>query len=208
MDKEYWKKYYSSNEVPPTPSPFAIFILENFLNEKETLIEFGCGNGRDSIFFANNNINVIAIDQCKNEINKLKKENHLKNLKFIFSDFTKLDWIDTFDNIYSRFTLHAIKEEEENSVIDWAKKHLNKDGKILIEARGLKNELFGLGDPVKNEENAFIYDNHYRRFIDLNKIKEKLEKNDFEIILAKEEINFAPFKNENQKFIRIIGIKK
>ena len=50
-DKEYWTNYYADNSKPTDASTFAEFILP-YLDENKDLIELGCGNARDSIFFS------------------------------------------------------------------------------------------------------------------------------------------------------------
>lgn len=208
MEKEYWENYYKSKSITSQPSLFAKFVLKNHIRSQSSLIEFGCGNGRDAKFFAENSINVLAVDQCEKEISYLAQENNHNNLKFNCDDFTSLNCIDSFDNIYSRFTLHSIKEKEEDAVIEWAHEHLNLGGKLLIEARGQKNELFKLGVPVLGEPNAYIFEDHFRRFINMGEFCKKLEAVGFEIILAEEKSGFAPFKDTDYIFIRIIAVKK
>ncbi len=211
MDKEYWEKYYKHQGAPLESSPFAQFVLDNHLRSEHSLIELGCGNGRDSIFFASHGINVVAIDQCEEEIKILIEKNDLSTLNFISADFTKLKKLETFDHVYSRFTLHSISEKEEDEVIKWAYKNLKEGGKILIEARGKKNEFYKLGEPVKGETDSYIYEGHYRRFIDIDKLVAKLKSIGFEIVMAEEKSGFAPSNKANQanqKFIRVIATKK
>jgi cyclopropane fatty-acyl-phospholipid synthase-like methyltransferase len=211
MDKEYWKKYYKHEGAPLESSLFAQFVLDNHLRGEDSLIELGCGNGRDSIFFASHGINVVAVDQCEEEIKILIEKNSLSTLNFISADFTKLKELETFNYVYSRFTLHSISEKEEDRVINWAYKNLKLGGKILIEARGKKNEFYKLGESVPGEPDAYIYENHYRRFIDIDKLISKLESVGFKIVAAEEKSGFAPSNKLNQadqKFIRVIASKK
>ena len=207
MYKEYWEKFYKSKMSLSKPSLFAKFVLKNYIKENNLLIELGCGNGRDSFYFAHYGINIIAIDQCESEIRILNKKNNMLNLKFIYEDFSKFDIIKSVNHIYSRFSFHSISEKAEDKVIKWAYKKLQKNGNLLVEARGTKNELFKLGDPVPGEINAYIYDGHYRRFIDIEKFCEKLKSIGFIIRLAKEQFGFAPLSNTNYKFIRVIASK-
>jgi len=207
MEKEYWENYYKLQNVTLQPSLFAKFALKNHVKTGSSLIELGCGNGRDAKFFAANIIDVLAVDQCEDEISFLSKKNNYNNLKFKCGDFTCLGDIGLFDNIYSRFTLHSISEKEESQVIEWAYNHLNGGGMLLIEARGQKNELFKLGQSVPGDPSAYIYDNHYRRFINIEKIWEKLKMKRFEIISAEEKSGFAPFGGSDHVFIRIIASK-
>lgn len=208
MDKKYWKNYYEMQNVPLQASLFAQFVLENYVKEGNSMIEFGCGNGRDSFLFGDHGVDVLAIDQCENEISVLKEKNNISNIRFICDDFTKLGEAGLFDNVYSRFTLHSITEKEESDVIKWAYEHMKNDGRILIETRGKKNELYKLGNPVQGESDAYIYDGHFRRFIDINKLYEKLTDIGFDVVLAKEDPGFAPFGETDYHFIRMIAVKK
>ncbi|MCF6276323.1 MAG: class I SAM-dependent methyltransferase [Candidatus Magasanikbacteria bacterium] len=206
MDTKYWENIYKNGSIIKKPSLFAKFVLNKHIKDNASLIELGCGNGRDAIFFASNNINVLAVDQCKNKISELNS-NKYKNLIFKAGDFTKLNKFGTFDNIYSRFTLHSITEKEENNLFLFVNSCLNKDGKIFIEVRGEKNGLFKVGKPVIGEINAFIYNGHFRRFLNINNICKKLESIKLRIISAEEKTGFAPLENEDFFFIRIVAQK-
>ena len=69
-DKKYWTDYYSKNLNPTMQSSFAEFILPK-LTENKQLLELGCGNARDSLYFSKNGIKVIAVDQVREEIEYL-----------------------------------------------------------------------------------------------------------------------------------------
>ena len=71
MDKNYWKNIYSKQSEGEQPSQFAKYIAETIIIEEKSIIELGCGNGRDAIFFANANAQVTALDQCDNIIELL-----------------------------------------------------------------------------------------------------------------------------------------
>ncbi len=208
MEKNYWENFYKSKEIVSEPSLFAQTVYKKYINPGSSLIELGCGNGRDSLFFAVNDVKVTAVDQCEKETSELSNTNKLENLTFLCADFTDLGDIGTFDNVYSRFTLHSITEEGENKTIDWSYNHLKTGGHMLIEARSLKNELYKLGNPVDNETNSYVYNNHYRRFIDIDVLKEKLINKGFLIINAEEKTGFSPFEGVDQTFMRIISVKK
>jgi len=205
MDNLYWTEYYKRTDLDNSPSNFAKFCLREYLIANNTLLELGCGNGRDSIFFASNEISVDAIDQCELEINKLSQNNILKNLKFITMDFTNLKNDNFYNAVYSRFTIHAVTEHEENRVIKWCSEHIKAGGYFFIEVRGKENELFGKGEPVQNCKDSFIFDGHFRRFIDLEIIKNKLIRHRFKIKFAAEDFGFAPFNGIDEKFIRIVA---
>ena len=64
--------------------------------------------------------------------------------------------------------------------------------------------MFRQGKALSETEN---FTNHYRRYMDLNKIIEKLESRNFEIIYKIEDNNLAIHKDDNPYVIRIIAKK-
>ena len=204
MDKGYWEKYYKSEEVHP-PSLFAQSLLNKDILSGDKLIEFGCGNGRDCMFFSHHGIQVLAVDQSKAAISSIAKSNSHPNLRLMNADFTSLDDLGKFNHVYSRFTMHSIKETEEDRVIKWSYDHLHSGGKLLIEARSIRNELYKKGEPVPNEPHAYIYNDHYRRFIDTDKLHKKLEAEGFKVIYFEEQNGFGG--ETDQLFFRTIAKK-
>ena len=210
-DKQYWENYYKKNSKPTKPSSFAIFA-SNYLDDNKTLVELGCGNGRDSIYFADK-LNVIAIDQVQCEMEYLNRAHKTETVTFIADDFTDLKNVEgankkeldkKIDYIYSRFTFHAINEKKENRTLDWIESVLDEDGMFLLEARSMKDPMFKQGNALSENEN---FTDHYRRYMDLDKIVEKLESREFEIIFKIEDNDLAVYKDDNPYVIRIIAKK-
>lgn len=209
MDKNYWKNIYSKQSEKEQPSLFAKYVVETIMVKGKNIIELGCGSGRDAIFFANADAKqVLAVDQCDNIIELLvQRFQKVDNLNFKCLDFTCLDDIGPFDIVYSRFTLHSISKEQEENVLRWAYRNLLPDGKFCIEVRGQKNEIFQVGTPVEGEADAFILNDHYRRFIHFETLCEKLKALGFNLEFAKEEKGFAPYKGTDETYIRVIASK-
>lgn len=208
MDKNYWEEFYKTQNEELKPSLFAKYIKNNVIDHHKKLIEFGCGNGRDAIYFANEDLNVVAVDQCEEEINFLNQRYaQLKNISFLAADFSKLDDHSSYDLVYSRFTLHSVSKEQERRCLEWAYRNLNPEGCLCIEVRGQKNEIYKKGEKVNGEEDAYIYNDHYRRFLNFDHLCGSLKELGFEIKFAAEEKDFAPFGGANETFIRIIAQK-
>jgi tellurite methyltransferase len=204
---EYWNSFYQKYDNE-SPSLFAKFCLENFLNEKSSLIDLGCGNGRDSIYFMKNSCKVLGIDQSNSAIEYIKnKTEGFSDSQFIKGDFTKLEDIGTFNVVYSRFTLHSVSKVEQDKVLKFATKQLVKKGLFCIEVRGKKNELFGKGVRVVGEKDAYIFDDHYRRFLDFELLKNDLIDLGFVIEFSAEDKGFSPLEDKNETFIRVIARK-
>ena len=85
MDNLYWNNYYNTTNLDKISdaSSFAKLIkyLIFFNMSNKNLIELGTGNGRDIIYFSQNNtFNCIGLDTSLNIINKNNEKNNNKNL--------------------------------------------------------------------------------------------------------------------------------
>ena len=61
---EYWNRYYGARDIsgcPNIPSQFAAFVALE-VGADSTIVDVGCGSGRDSLFFANAGFNVLGVD--------------------------------------------------------------------------------------------------------------------------------------------------
>lgn len=206
-EKAYWAHYYQSGAAPEDPSLFAKYVRENYIKAGSALIELGCGNGRDARYFAANGLNVLAVDQVASEIDELTLNNGQKDkLNYLTADFTDMpNNGKAYDAIYSRFTLHSVTAEGQRSALEWSRRSLSPGGKLCIETRGQKNELYKKGQPVEGEQDAYIYEGHYRRFVDFDDFKEEITSIGFKIIEAAEKTGFAPFEDTDYHFIRVIA---
>jgi tellurite methyltransferase len=208
-DKEYWENYYKTGAAPEEPSLFAKYVLGKYLQSGDTMIELGCGNGRDARYFASNGVNVLAVDICAPEIEELVEKNGTSpNLHYRIGDFTELEESKkSFDVVYSRFTLHSVDAEGQERALKWASANLAKLGRLCIETRGQKNEIYKLGESVEGEKDAFIYNDHYRRFVDFGEFTKDIEQTGLKIVEGEERTGFAPFEDTDYHFIRVIAQK-
>ena len=205
-DTTYWNNYYKeSRDTIAQPSPFAIQIAK-YLDRGKSILELGCGNGRDSLYFDKIGLCVTAIDASDKAISKLKKTK-CNNSFFICDDFVCATALYTgqYDYVYSRFSLHAINADQENEVIANVFNVLKDGGQFFIEVRSVLDDIYGLGDKVG--EDSFFYNGHYRRFVRKNMLEEKLKEIGFKIEYSEEKRGFAPFGDSDPIILRIIAKK-
>jgi len=210
MDKDYWNSYYlqfGEEENIAYCSSFAEFCLKkNFLKKNDTIVELGSGNGRDAIFFAHKDINVIAIDQSTVAIEIEKKKLHSKvarfltlyNLDFVNQDYSEYQDIDVF---YSRFTIHSITKSDEDILLPKVYNSLKNGGFLCVEVRTVNDPLYGEGEFC--EKDTYFTD-HRRRFINSEEFLERVLKIGFKLVYFTEENNLSVYKNDNPVLMRII----
>ncbi|MES2767729.1 MAG: class I SAM-dependent methyltransferase [Bdellovibrionota bacterium] len=210
VNKGLWNEFYEKNNAPLVPSSFAQECLK-IIDKTGILFELGCGNGRDSIFFISNDIQVIGCDSSESAI-KLINDNYKKHIgnesMFICDDFTALDntkYKATLSTVYSRFTMHSVTDKAASSALSWAFSALKNEGLLLIEARSVKDKMYGVGQEVGRD--AFI-NHHYRRFLRKEELLSELESLGFVIENVVESDNLAVYQNDNPVVVRVVARKK
>tara|TARA_B110001452_G_scaffold206484_1_gene176583 strand:- start:3278 stop:3898 length:621 start_codon:yes stop_codon:yes gene_type:complete len=203
--KEYWNFFYKTqvNKINLNhPSQFATFIVGETENIT-SLLEFGCGNGRDALFFAHYFKKVFAFDGSNEIINKNKKQySKIKNLKF-----SKFNTNDKFNNqlilsnknkaIYARFYLHALTNSEIKSFISLCGNLLNKNERLYIEYRTEK-------DKKRNKETQ----KHYRNYINPKSINKLLKQFNLKNLYFVEGLGYAKYKDDDAFVARHVIEKK
>lgn len=207
---EFWKDFYATHTLRHAPSPFAQWCLENYLLGNSRILELGCGNGRDSFAFLHRDLPVIALDACEVAIaDNLQYQENL-NLKtkgeFLTLDFTKLNEFETQNSntLYSRFVLHAIPENLEDNILDYATAHFARGGKMLHEFRTIRDPLIQQGEALSETERLTT---HYRRFLNPDVFREKLAARGWKEIFFVESDDLAVFGEENPVVARIVAEK-
>lgn len=205
---QYWNNYYQKRNAPIKPSSFAIFCLENFLDQPCHILEFGCGNGRDSFYFAKKH-QVTAIDESTVVIqaNTIRSdEEGVHSLKFLAGQFGTTINLEPalVDAVYSRFVMHAMNDDAENAALTKAYSILKRKGRLLLEFRTNKDPLMQKGEKVSDSERIT---DHYRRFIDFERFCEQLLKIGFSINYKIEKQGLATHGDDDPVVARVVATK-
>lgn len=204
-DTKYWNMIYGAEQLPNEPSNFAIWVADDINTNKGSMLELGCGNGRDSIYFLKRGFDVTAVDASDRAILNIQKYYEELGGVFVCDDFVKCGALFRvmYDYIYSRFTLHAINEKQEDELLKNIKISLKQNGRLYIEARAIHDDLYGKG--IQVGKNEFIYNNHYRRFIDIEELKNKLQNKGFKIIYSAEARGFSKTLEQDPVLLRVVA---
>lgn len=204
MDKNYWEKYYAEVDGVIQPSTFAQYAMTRF-PKGCAIVELGCGNGRDSLFFANNGFTVYALDQCASAIARLEGKSTLLTPKVSNVASPDIDLPEGRKAIYNRFLLHALDRAEANGMLEWVGKNLDSNDLFFCECRSVKSDLYGKGD--QREDDVFYTGKHHRRFIRKEELIQELEQNGLEILELVEEAGIAVHRDDDPVVIRVIAQK-
>jgi len=193
----YWNKIYNNNKITLKGSPFAKFCMQ-YLEKDYSILDIGCGNGRDSMFFADMGINVNAIDRSTNIIETLRAEKTRPNLSFHNMDVKSLPYtrFDKMQALYCRFFLHSISFEDEITLLEYAYDVLAPGGLLMIETRSILDK-----DLNKH------YNDHSRRYNDIDTIQWNLSRIGFVVEHQEHGQGLSPYKSEDPYLIRLIAKK-
>lgn len=201
----YWDKYYagSTKQTRPVPSQFAVFVAGE-LPGPHRIVEFGCGNGRDSLFLANNGHQVIATDGSSSAVDSgaALADQLGEKLEFMVADVNTPDLASQITEggdhtvVYARFFVHAITEEEEAKFLDTAAA-LTKSGDLLaVEYR-----------TVRDQSGAKETGAHYRRFVSPAHFDHAAAQRGFSVQYAVEGFGFAKYKHDDAYVARRILVR-
>ena len=203
--ESYWDTYYKKQVAPTNPSSFATYV-ESRIQNNQKILEIGCGNGRDSVFFAELGHHVTALDRSKGVIELCKQNYTGKSINFISGLLPDINFSQksNYNIIYSRFVFHAMPLQEEINVIQKSFELLKLGGYIYIECRSVNDPLFRKGELLSKTERV---DGHYRRFIVLDELIDRLTSCGFKIIKTTEGNGLAVYGDDDPVVIRVCAKK-
>lgn len=203
MNTEYWNKFYSGTFSLDIPSQFcAMFCQEAKRGSK--VVEFGCGNGRDSRVMASHGFRVLGVDASVSAIQYCVEragDSHGKSLQYLNSDVTKLDTesVKTFVGndpfyLYSRFFQHTITDDEQERMFSILSSLTGSSVTAYFEFRN------------ENDRNTQkVFGDHYRRFQSTTFFSDVLAKHGFEVTYAIAGKGLAKYFDEDPHVSRVIA---
>ena len=123
-NEAYWDQFYKQDFVH-VPSQFCALVATD-IKPHSIVVDLGCGNGRDSHFFASANFSVVGVDLSYGVIEACRAQSGSnKDLQFVCGDISDEGTCkeikellarekgDKSISFYSRFVMHSLDEEQE-----------------------------------------------------------------------------------------------
>lgn len=204
MKKEYYEAYedrykdaYDNNMLWEIKdfSKDVVKVIEDYnITKNNSILEVGCGEGRDLIHLLNMGYhNILGIDYSKTVIAKC---NELTNNKYV-NNFKSLDIMKDklnkkYDFIYSVAVIHMfLKEEHRNLFYKFIYEHLNDTGIALVISMGDGTTTYksNIDDAFKkvvrkniNTNKEIMVTSTSCNIVDFATFKEEIIRNNFKII--------------------------
>lgn len=183
-----WNNVYEkdSSFFGEEPSTFAKTCY-SVIKGKKNLLELGCGQGRDSLFFASKGIDVTALDSSNIAINQLSKRAKDTNFEVTTLEYEISKKLPFDDNVFDVVYSHMFFSME----FDWyglefifeeVKRVLKNSGYHFFSIRNENDQFYGTG--IKKGE-IYEINNFKIRFFTKKEI-EKLAKG-FKILNIEED---------------------
>ena len=193
---DIWNKVYISDAsfFGYDPSNFALECYKELKKHgAKKILELGCGQGRDTIFFASNGIEVIAIDSSKVAIDALSKTTIEKNFPItpmIHNLAEDIPFNDSyFDAVYSHMFFNMrFTDDQLKYIFVEVNRVLKKGGLNLFSVRSDNDAMYKKGTEV--EKNIYDINGFQIRFFTRSDVENVLVKSGFtahKIIEAYEE---------------------
>jgi SAM-dependent methyltransferase len=204
---KHWGDFYRSRtsaRVPTTPSPFATWVADR-LEPRQHVLDVGCGNGRDSVYFAEQGHRVTALDgtsRARRLARRLATEHSVRvrpqelNLNDLFSALTsgaRFAHLKHPPEIYARFLLDAVEADTRQTFFRWAQMIQRRGGTTFLEFRTWQGTL---------RAKAFPF--HYRTLLDPSRVVAEIERYGGTVVHREQGVGLAPFENENPRICRLI----
>ena len=192
----YWNKLYSKENYFGTGQTILANSAKELIDKYsiQKILELGCGQGRDSVFFAKYGYDVTATDISENAINfveKIKDKHDLKNLNlFVHDTKNSFDFLnEKFDLVYSNLALQFFDLSQLNNIFSRIHNIMNQNSFFLFSTKKPGDKYFNFGNKISDY--AFEYKGITRFFFESNQIQDIL-KDYFDIIFFEEDehVNF------------------
>ena len=156
----YAKDFFSQTinvDMQNVYQPFLEYLPKPHLSNQQKILDVGCGSGRDSVFFANQGFEVIAIDGSKSLIELAQQTDTRIDWQCLrFDEIAKQSWQNQFTGIWACASLLHMPFDDLTKLLNDLIRCLKSDG-ILYAS-------FKYGDSEREKDGRFFCDINEQRW--------------------------------------------
>lgn len=143
-DKNYWRDKWREKKRAPA-NAFARRAWARFGSRRyKTLLDVGCGDGRDAVYFARKGLTVTAVDYSKSGIERVRAAN--PGIRAFCTDVREMRFPrESFDVIYAHLSLHYFSDADTKKIFENLRRMLKKGGRIFVKCKSVDDALYGEG---------------------------------------------------------------
>jgi len=175
----FWNTQWRKKGKIGKPNPFAKKVLPYFKRKQLKLLDLGCGDGRDTIYFATHGQSVVAVDFSKTGIATLRDELRQRSITHVeckrmdmSKDLRKFN-TSTFDIVYAHLSLLYFSDTITTKIFNELYRILRPGGSLFVKVKSTSDTLYGKGKMI--EKDLFQH-GHVRRFFSKEYLQAKLKR--------------------------------
>ena len=162
-DNEYKQQKHVWGKGPSELAVFAAGYLKQHPPAAKTpsIIDLGCGYGRDAFYLAGNiRCSILGIDVSPEALKLAegsRPEKSQSEIRFKQQDFLALPAVNKYDAVFTSNIYHLLRPEEREKFRDVIKSILNPQGLLLMSVMSERDpQHAGKGTAVVGERNSFV----------------------------------------------------
>lgn len=166
--KQFWNSTYDARAMVGALD-FTKKVM-NYCEAGSSILDVGCGDGRDSLYFAQNGLKVTAIDFSEKAIERVHALGAPIDARAM--DTTRMDFPDaSFDVVYAHLSLHYFDDTMTTEVFANIHRMLKPRGHFFVRCKSTEDPYYGQGERVG--EHMFLHP-YLRRFFTEEYMRGKL----------------------------------
>ena len=137
--------------------PFLEYLPKTHLSNQQKILDVGCGSGRDSVFFANQGFEVVAIDGSKSLIELAQQTDTRIGWQCLrFDEIAKQSWQNQFTGIWACASLLHVAFDDLPKILN--------DLLSCLRPTGVLYASFKYGDSEREKDGRFFCDINEQRW--------------------------------------------
>lgn len=161
------------------------------------LLDLGCGEGQDSLYFASHGLRVTALDQVKVKAETLARA----GIRFMEKDVRQMTFpVNSFDVVYAHLSLHFFRDAGTQKIFKKIHKVLKPGGLFFVKCKSTDDLLFGKGRKIADN---IYFNGHLRHFFSKEYMRQNLR--GFKIISLRK--TASVYRSYKSSFIEAVATK-
>ena len=156
----YAKDFFSQTinvDMQNVYQPFLEYLPKPHLSNQQKILDVGCGSGRDSVFFANQGFEVVAIDGSKSLIELAQQTDTRIDWQCLrFDEIAKQSWQNQFTGIWACASLLHVPFDDLPKILN--------DLLSCLRPTGVLYASFKYGDSEREKDGRFFCDINEQRW--------------------------------------------
>ena len=137
--------------------PFLEYLPKTHLSNQQKILDVGCGSGRDSVFFANQGFEVVAIDGSKSLIELAQQTDTRIGWQCLrFDEIAKQSWQNQFTGIWACASLLHVPFDDLPKILN--------DLLSCLRPTGILYASFKYGNSERKKDGRFFCDMNEERW--------------------------------------------